>query len=105
MMRNLVIKRALFIFLLVIGVLAGIEAWHVMRHPSTSLFLFSGLFVAGPVYWALFVWLWLKYDLTGPVPVTTSPGAASEPEEIEEWRRSSVLAIRHSAIHGRKLIG
>ncbi|MGJ5819110.1 hypothetical protein [Paludibaculum fermentans] len=104
-MRNLVIKRALFIFLLVTGVLAGMEAWHVMRHPSTSLFVFSGLFVAGPVYWALFVWLWLKYDLTGAVAEVTPASAASDAEETEDWRRSSVLAIRHSAIHGRKLIG
>lgn len=104
-MRNLVIKRALFIFLLVIGMLAGIEAWHVMRHPSTSLFVFSGLFVAGPVYWALFVWLWLKYDLTGPAVQHDNPSGLHEAEEIEDSRRSSVLVIRHSAIHGRKLIG
>ncbi|WP_321470425.1 hypothetical protein [uncultured Paludibaculum sp.] len=104
-MRNLVIKRVVFVFLLVVGVLAGIEAWHVMRHPSTSLFLFSGLFVAGPVYWALFVWLWLKYDLTGPVLDQTAAPDASPLEESEDWRRSSELAIRHSAIRGRKLVG
>lgn len=104
-MRDLVIKRTAFVLLLVVGVLAGVEAWHVMRHPTTTFFVFSGLFVAGPVYWALFVWLWLKYDLTGPVHEETATGNGGAAEESEDWRSSSDLVIRHSVIRGRKLVG
>lgn len=104
-MRDLVIKRISFVFLLVVGVLAGIEAWHVMRHPTTSLFLFSGLFVAGPVYWALFVWLWLKYDLTGTVMEVNGSTGSAALEEKEAPRWSSDVEIRHRILHERKLIG
>ncbi|MFA5991366.1 MAG: hypothetical protein WC794_03920 [Candidatus Doudnabacteria bacterium] len=96
-------------FLLVAGLLCGVEAWSWMHNPQTSIFILGTLFVAGPVYWVLFVWLWTKFDLTGQKALTAEHMARQIWPTGSDTSASSDLDIaaliaRREATTGRRAL-